>query len=120
MGRIFNLILLAAMLVGAVVTYDMKHKAELAANRVAALEAEITRDRDALQMLRAEWSLLTQPGRLQSVVEKYADHFKLEAFTPKQMATIDEIPMKPVQAPPAADPLGDAVARLAAGETARR
>ncbi len=35
MGRVFNLILLAAMIVGAVVTYDMKHKAELAADRVA-------------------------------------------------------------------------------------
>lgn len=114
--RIFNFLLLVAMLIGAVVTYDMKHKAEVAAAEVARLQAEIAKEKDALALLKAEWSLLTQPGRLQSVVAKYADHFRLEPFSPKQIATIDEIPMKPVGLP---DPLGPAIARLAAGEAAK-
>jgi len=62
--RIFNFLLLTVMIVGAGVTYDMKHKAEIAADRNARLEAEIARDKDAVQLLRAEWSLLTQPSRL--------------------------------------------------------
>ena len=114
--RIFNLLLLAAMLIGAVVTYDMKHKAEVAAAEVARLQAEIAREKDALALLKAEWSLLTQPGRLQSVVQKYADHFQLEQFSPKQIATIDEIPMTPVGSP---GPLGPAIARLAAGDAGK-
>ena len=111
--RIFNFLLLAAMIVGAVVTYDMKHKAEVAAENVARLEADITREKDAVALLKAEWSLLTQPSRLQSVVEKYASHFQLEPFSPQQIATIDEIAMKPVGAP---DPAGQALARVAATE----
>ncbi len=111
--RIFNLVLLALMIVGAAVTYDMKHKAEMAADKVARLQADIAREKDKLALLRAEWSLLTQPSRLQTVVDKYADHFKLQPFSPKQVATIDEIPLRQVPAPV---PAGETLARLAAGE----
>jgi hypothetical protein len=92
--RIFNLLLLVAMIIGAAVTYDMKHKAEMAADRVARLQADIAKEKDQIAVLRAEWALLTQPARLQSVVDKYADYFKLQPFSPKQIATIDDIPMK--------------------------
>jgi hypothetical protein len=114
--RIFNFLLLVAMLIGAAVTYDMKHKAEVAAAEVARLQAEIAKEKDAVALLKAEWSLLTQPGRLQSVVEKYADHFQLQPFSPSQIATIDEIPVKPIGAP---DPLASSIARLAADETGK-
>lgn len=110
--RIFNLMLLALMIVGAAATYDMKHKAELAADKVARLQAEIARDRDAIAVLRAEWSLLTQPGRLQSVIDKYADHFQLEPFSPKQIATIDEIPMRTTAGDK--DEVGELLNRMAA------
>ncbi len=115
--RVFNVLLLALMIVGAAVTYDMKHKAEMAADKVARLQAEIAKEKDAIQLLRAEWAVLTQPARLQSVVDKYADYFKLQPFSPKQLATIDDIPLK--QAPvtlPAAAPGKDALARLADGK----
>ena len=113
MGRIFNVILLVAMIVGAVVTYDMKRKAEIAANNVARLQAEVARERDALALLKAEWSLLTQPGRLQAVVEKYADYFQLAPFTPDQIATIDRIPLRPVEP---GDEVKDLLARMVASE----
>ncbi len=96
MGRIFNLILLAAMIVGAAVTYDMKHKAELAADRVATLQSQIAKEKNDIVLLKAEWSMLTQPARLQAMVEKYSDHFQLQPFSPNQIASIDEIPLKPV------------------------
>lgn len=111
--RIFNLVLLVAMIVVAAVTYDMKHKAEMAAEKVARLQSDIAKEKDRIALLRAEWSMLTQPARLQTVVEKYADHFQLQPFSPKQIATIAEIPMKPVAAPA---PASETLARLAAGE----
>jgi hypothetical protein len=98
MARIFNLVLLTVMLIGAIVTYDMKHKAEKAADRVARLENEVAREKEAIQLLRAELSMLVQPARLQAVVDRYADHFKLAPFSAAQYATIDEIPMKSVGA----------------------
>jgi hypothetical protein len=109
--RIFNLVLLVAMLIGAAITYDMKHKAEMAADRVAKLQADIAKQKDAIALLRAEWSLLTQPARLQDVVEKYSTYFKLEPFSPKQLATIDEIPLRPV---PQMSPIDTEIARSAA------
>jgi hypothetical protein len=96
MARIFNLVLLTVMLIGAIITYDMKHKAEKAADRVARLENEVAREKEAIQLLRAELSMLVQPARLQAVVDRYADHFMLAPFSPAQYATIDEIPMKQV------------------------
>ena len=96
MGRIFNFVLLAAMIVGAVVTYDMKHKAEVAADTVARLQAEIAREKDASRAAQGRVEPAHPAGRLQDVVEKYADHFQLQPFSPKQIATIDEIPLKPV------------------------
>ena len=49
MGRIFNLVLLGAMILAAAVTYDMKYNAETAANRVVKLEADIARQKAAIQ-----------------------------------------------------------------------
>ncbi len=111
--RIFNFVLLAVMIVGAIITYNMKHRAEAAADRVAQLEAEIAKQKDTLAVLRAEWAVLTQPGRLQSVVQKYADHFQLAPFLPVQMATISEIPLRPVGGP-GFD--ADRLARMAASQ----
>jgi hypothetical protein len=112
MGRVFNLVLLAAMLAGAAATYDMKHRAELAADKVAGLEADIAKEKHSISLLRAEWSLLTQPSRLQAAVKQYADYFKLQPFSPDQIATIDEIPLRPVVADGGA---AEALARIAAG-----
>jgi hypothetical protein len=95
MNRVVNLVLLAVMLVGAAVTYDMKLQSELAAERVVQLENAVEEQKDAIQLLRAELSLLVQPGRLQAVVEHYADHFKLTDFELSQYAAVDEIPLKP-------------------------
>ncbi len=111
MGRIVNIVLLAAMIVGAAVTYDMKHRAELAADRVATLQHEIAKQKNEIVLLKAEWSMLTQPARLQATIEKYADHFQLEPFSPDQIATVDEIPLKPV---PIDDNTAERLARIVA------
>jgi hypothetical protein len=52
------------------------------------------------------------------VVDKYADYFQLAPFSPQQVATIDEIPMRAVKpvapASPARDEVGDLLNRIAA------
>jgi len=116
MGRLFNLLLVAAMIVGAMLTYDMKHKAEMAADRVARLQAEVAKEKDTITLLKAEWSMLTQPARLQELVGKYADYFQLEPFSPDQVGTIDEIPLRPAGA---GDDASRTLARIAAGAAVR-
>lgn len=94
MRRIFNLVLLGMMIVTAVVTYDLKHNAEEASKKVARLHANIAAEREEIALLKTEWSLLSQPGRLQSLIEKYQEHFQLEPFVTSQVATLDEIPVR--------------------------
>jgi len=99
MGRYFNLVLLIVTIAGAMVTYAMKHRAELAADHVASLRAEIAREKEALTMLRAEWSVLDQPARLQNLVARYADFLKLAPLDVRQIATLSDVPLKPIQMP---------------------
>ncbi|MEO8668540.1 MAG: hypothetical protein ABI399_08495 [Bauldia sp.] len=112
MGRVVNFVLLALMLVGAAVTYSLKYKAEVAANHVARLQSNIAREKAQLQILKAEWSMLIQPARLQAVVDVHNNHFLLLPFTPAQLVSVGEIPLKP----PAADP----IAAIAAAATAEK
>jgi len=93
-GRIFNAVLLAIMVAGAAVTYKVKHDAEAMANHVAQLAASIAKERETIATLKAEWSMLVQPGRLQNLVNHYAEHFDLQPFSADQVVTLADIPEK--------------------------
>src|SRR5215217_8277363 len=99
MSRIINAVLILLMIVGAGVTYQLKHRAEKAAQRVARLNTNIGKEKEALALLKAEWSMLSQPSRLQAVISRYQDHFNLAPFSADQVATLDEIPLKPAPQP---------------------
>ncbi len=94
MGRAFNLILLAGMIAGAIITYDMKHRAENSAEEVARLRSDIAREKAEINLLRAELSMLMQPGRIQAAVEQYPERFGLVPFSPNQIGLIEEIPLR--------------------------
>lgn len=93
--RLFNLFVVLAMIAAAVVTYNLKHDTEAAATRVARLNSTIAKERESIALLKAEWSALSQPSRLQQLVTHYEDYFQLEPFSVSQVATLDEIPLRP-------------------------
>jgi hypothetical protein len=95
MQRIFNVIWVALMLTGAVVTYVMKDRAGRAADHVAQLRTDITREKDAMTVLKAEWSVLDQPSRLQALVGRYNNYLGLEPIDVRQFVTAADIPVKP-------------------------
>lgn len=99
--RILNLALVVAMIAAAVITYNLKHDTEKGATRVARLHSAIAKEREQIAFLKAEWSVLGQPGRLQQLIARFQDHFRLEPFSVNQVATLDEIPLRPVQLEPA-------------------
>lgn len=112
MGRAFNLILLAGMIAGAIITYDMKRRTQQSAEDVARLQSDIGRERAEIGLLRAELSMLMQPGRIQAAVEQYPERFGLVPFSPAQIGFIEEIPLRSI----ASDAEARAtLARLAAG-----
>lgn len=95
MLRTINILLVVLMLVGAAVVYDFKYEAERATTRVAKINRQIDAERDAIATLKAEWSLLNQPRRLQDLVERYHSYLELDPLDPTQIGTLDDIPFKP-------------------------
>lgn len=93
MPRTFELILIAAMLMAAAVTYTIKYDAERQMAVIAKLKRQIDSERDTITLLRADWALMTQPGRLQALVGVYDEELRLAPTEPEQYAAgIDEIP----------------------------
>ncbi len=93
--RLLTPLLLVVMVAGALWTYQTKHYAVEEARHVNALRDQIETERVRLSMLKAEWSELTQPGRLQDLVEAYPDRLGLQPFGISRMARITDIPFSP-------------------------
>ncbi|MCW1838654.1 cell division protein FtsL [Prosthecomicrobium hirschii] len=96
MMRTVNIILIGGMMAGAGVVYFLKYEAEHATTRVAQLSRQIQQEREAIATLRAEWSLLNQPKRLQEMADRYHTYLELEPLDPNQVATLDDIPFRQV------------------------
>jgi hypothetical protein len=107
MTRTVNALLVFLMVLSAAAVYDMKYEAELASEHVRKLEREIAQQQAVISMLKAEWSVLTQPGRLQELAERHADILKLEVMTANHIGTLADIPEKPVEPIPDVDAPAD-------------
>ena len=85
------------MVVAAMLVYDMKHRVEIASVDVAKREHLIETEREAIALLKAEWSLLIQPARLQELIGRYESYFELANVGAEQIATVTDIPMRPIE-----------------------
>ncbi len=94
MKRGWSVFWVALMIAVAVITYAMKDSAGRAADHVAELRTNIAREKDRLNVLRAEWGVLDQPSRLQSLVERYNSYLELQPLDVRQLATIADIPAR--------------------------
>lgn len=91
------MVLIAVMVSAAAFTYTTKHDAEAELAKVRALEAQIRFEEETINVLKADFSLLTQPARLQRLAETFQDELQLESVEPYQFADIDELPARPLQ-----------------------
>lgn len=115
MFRTTDIILIAAMISAAGFTYMTKHESEALREEVGALETRIQLEKDAIDLLKADWSLLTQPSRLQKLADIYEPELALKPLEPRQVAEFDalrELPFRPVDAP-----VGDEIGELLRDET---
>ncbi|WP_420410365.1 cell division protein FtsL [Hoeflea sp.] len=92
MLRTLDLVLVGAMITAATITYQIKHNAEEKLAEVRELEAAIKLQEETIDLLEADWSLLTQPSRLQRLSEAFEEELKLKPIEPEQMAAPDELP----------------------------
>ncbi|WP_137137182.1 hypothetical protein [Rhizobium sp. FKY42] len=99
MLRSFDLVLIGVMTATAVVTYSIKHRADLKLEEVRRLETEIRLEHDTIDLLKADWALLTQPNRLHRLIGQYQTELELEPTQPTQLAMPKELPMPKSQLP---------------------
>ena len=105
MLRSFDIVLIVVMTAAATVTYTIKHQAENKLEEVRKLEAGIKLEEDTIDLLRADWALLTQPNRLEKLVGVYQQDLQLSPTDPTQLARPEELPMLKADLPPPADVL---------------
>lgn len=97
MLRTFDIILIGLMIAAASITYKIKHDAEKQMNQVTKLERMISDENDTIDLLKADWSLLTQPNRLQKLIETFQGQLDLQLVEANQIIDINDLPQpKPV------------------------
>jgi len=101
MLRLVHVLVVAALVFAAADVYKIKFDSTLQAERVAKLRAEIQRERDAIAALRATWSELDNPERVQGLAQR---HLALKPIDISQYDNLDRLPdRRPQVVPPIND-----------------
>src|SRR5213080_3316638 len=106
MLRILHIGVFAALVLAAADVYKIKFDSTLQAERVAKLRAEIRRERDAVAALRAEWTALDTPERIQALARR---HLPLKPTDVSQFDTLDQLSERPIDLVPPIDVVGPMV-----------
>jgi cell division protein FtsL len=88
MLRFVNVCLVLCLVALAYVIYEVKYESRALDAEIAALQKDIEVERDAVAVLRTEWSLLNRPERIERLAEKY---LKLAPAKPNQLVTLDTL-----------------------------
>jgi hypothetical protein len=110
MLRTLDIVLVLIMTATAVVTYTIKHRADEKLAQVHKLDSEIKLEKDTIDLLRADWALLTQPNRLDHLIGVYGSELALQPTQPTQLAMPKELPMLRSQLPQPSTTIEDIIA----------
>jgi cell division protein FtsL len=88
MLRFVNICLVLGLVALAYVIYQVKYETRGLDAEIASLTKKIDEERDAIAVLRAEWSLLNRPERIERLAKKY---LKLAPAKPVQLLTVDSV-----------------------------
>ena len=92
MSRFINIALFLFVLLGAFWLYQVKHEAKEEERKIVSLEKQIADEKEALLLLKAEWSYLNRPDRLQQLSEGFAKQLGLSEVQPYQIGSMDDLP----------------------------
>jgi cell division protein FtsL len=103
--RIIHLLVIGALIFAAAYVYRIKMESTARTERVLRLHADIREQRDAIATLRAEWSKLDAPLRLQGLAER---HLSLKPINATQYDPLKNLPDRPPRLvkPGEPDPIG--------------
>ena len=109
--RILHFCVLVLLIAAAAYVYEIKFESTLRGERVAKMRGDIQRERDAIAALRAEWSTLENPARIQGLARR---HLRLRPPDSAQYDSLDRLPERPpsIVQPSAADAIADKIEDL--------
>ncbi|MEG6509114.1 hypothetical protein V6C03_09030 [Methyloligella sp. 2.7D] len=88
MLRFVNICLLLGLVGLSYVIYDVKYEARGLDHDITVLHKKIDEEKDSIAVLRAEWSLLNRPERIERLAGKFLN---LEPSNPRQILTLDSV-----------------------------
>ena len=97
MVKFLNTLLVLAVLVSASFLYGLEHRTRGSEKAIAGLKRDIAEEAESMKMLRAEWSSLVRPDRLQKIAEAEG---KLKPAEVDQYVSLNELMNRLPDAPP--------------------
>jgi len=97
--RTRDFIFVGLVLLVATATYILKYGSEIDHNNVTRLEHEIQVKKEAIDILKANWALLTSPARIQELSERHEKELQLNTLRSDQIISIEDIPLRAKEAP---------------------
>jgi hypothetical protein len=113
MIRTINIILGICSLFVLIGVYGLKYAVEVTAGDKVELERTIERQEGELSLLKAEWSLLNQPGHIEPIIRRHSEVLNLLPVSTQQFGDIASLPMRPAK--PDTQAMDDLFQSLAAG-----
>jgi hypothetical protein len=105
--RLLHLMVIGTLLFAAAYVYRIKMESTVRTERVMQLRADLRKEREEIAALRAEWSRLDNPARLQALVQR---HTSLRRMDATQFDALANLPAKPPPPKPeVADPIGSMI-----------
>lgn len=95
MIRALNLAMLALTVTICFGLYRVTHAAQERAQDLKQIEGQITEEARAIDVLKAEWTHLAQPSKVQAMATRYLG---LEPMKATQIAYLSDIPMRAKEA----------------------
>jgi len=89
MWRLLHVIAIGALIASAGYVYSLKYQTIYAAEQITKTRHLINKERDAINVLRAEYAHLTRPDRVQALADKQLD---MQPLALTQIVKADSLP----------------------------
>jgi cell division protein FtsL len=115
MLKAINTLLVMTVLVSGYFLYSLEHATRSTEQQIAQTERRIEETRESIKLLKAEWSSLTRPERIQKLA---AENLALQPTRAAQFVSVDDLVSKVPATVPVKleevgkDPIGDILKKM--------